>query len=76
VTIVLDGWEVAVTRFEKKIGPFTIGVQPVEINGFRWLVEASNIPNFTSAHGTATHLEEAKATAERVAGLLGGLVAP
>jgi hypothetical protein len=85
VTIVLDGWEVAVTRFEKKVGPFTIDIWPngQEAQTFRWTIETGIVAGFdahwavrsaVAAGGVCPTLDEAKAVAERVAGLLGGLL--
>ena len=74
MTIVVDGWEVAVTRFEKRVGPFTIDIRTQAGDGVRWSVEATTIQGFDQAGGFCPNVDEAKAMAERVAGLLGGLV--
>jgi hypothetical protein len=76
VTIVVDGWEVDVNRFEKKVGQFTIAIRQTPVDGaaFRWNVEATAIDGLTGADGVCRSLDEAKVMAERVAGLLGGLV--
>ena len=75
MTIVVDGWEVDVNRFEKKVGQFTIAIRQTPVDGaaFRWSIEASAIDGFNDAYGVCRSLDEAKTMAERVVGLLGGL---
>ena len=33
MTIVVDGWEVDVNRFEKKVGQFTIAIRQTPVDG-------------------------------------------